>query len=66
MRKGYLSHRQIVKAQVSLRIRTVSPQPSLFAHTMKGVRGSFRQRATSLTLLSGWAYAVEGFQTALR
>ena len=34
MRKGYLSHRQTAKAHVSLRMRTVSPEPSLYAHTI--------------------------------
>ena len=33
MRLWYLSHRRPAKAQASLRIRTVSPEPSLFAHT---------------------------------
>ena len=32
VRKVYVSHRQIAKAQESLWICTVSPQPSLFAH----------------------------------
>ena len=45
MRKGSLSHRQTAKAQASLHIRAASPENSLFAHTIKGLRGSFRQRA---------------------
>ena len=32
MRLRYLSHRRPAKAPASLRIRTVSPEPSLFAH----------------------------------
>ena len=32
MRLWYLSHRRPSKAQASLRIREVSPEPSLFAH----------------------------------
>ena len=32
MRSWYLSHRRPAKAQASLRIRAVSPEPSLFAH----------------------------------
>ena len=32
MRLWYLSHRRPAKTQASLRIRTVSPEPSLFAH----------------------------------
>ena len=58
--------RQLAKVQASLCIHAVSPEPSLFAHTRKGLRGSFIQTATSLTLLSGWACAFEGFQTAQR
>ena len=54
MRKGYLLRRQTAKARMNLPICAVSPEPLLFVHTIKGVRGSFRQRATSLTLLSGW------------
>ena len=36
MRLWYLSHRRPTKAQVSLRIRAVSPEPSLFAHMKYG------------------------------
>ena len=36
MRLWYLSHRRPAKAQASLRIRTVSPEPSLFAHLKCG------------------------------
>ena len=63
MWKKYLSQGRTVKAQASLRICTVSPEPSLFAHTIKGFRGSFVQRATSLALLSGCACAFEGSQS---
>ena len=38
MKLWYLSHRQPAKAQVSLHIRTVSPEPSLFAHIKYGSR----------------------------
>ena len=38
MRLCYLSHRRPEKAQSSLRIRTVSPEPSLFAHMKYGSR----------------------------
>ena len=40
MREVPLSHRRIAKGQGSLRIRAVSPEPSLFAHTMYESRGS--------------------------
>ena len=36
MRLWYLSLRRPVKAQASLRIRAVSPEPSLFANTKYG------------------------------
>ena len=38
MRLWYLSHRRQAKVQVSLRIRTVSPEPLLFAHMKYGSR----------------------------
>ena len=47
------------KVQASLRIRAVSPEPSLLAHTSSESRGTFRQKARSLAPLNGWAYAVK-------
>ena len=47
------------KVQASLRIRAVSPEPSLLAHTSNESRGTFRQKARSLAPLNGWACAVE-------
>ena len=47
------------KVQASLRIREVSPEPSLLAHTSSGSRGTFRQKARSLAPLNGWACAIE-------
>ena len=47
------------KVQTSLRIRAVSPEPSLLAHTSSESRGTFRQKARSLASLNGWACAVE-------
>ena len=38
MRLWYLPHRRPAKAQASLRIRAVSPEPSLFAHMKYGSR----------------------------
>ena len=55
----YLSHMRAAKVQASLRIRAVSPEPSLLAHTSSESRGTFRQRARSLAHLNGWACAVE-------
>ena len=47
------------KVQASLRIRTVSPEPSLLAHISSESRGTFRQKARSLAPLNGWACAVK-------
>ena len=46
------------KVQASLRIRAVSPEPPLLAHTSSESRGTFRQKARSLTPLNGWTCAV--------
>ena len=55
----YLSPVRAAKVQASLRIRAVSPEPSLLAHTSSESRGTFRQKARSLAPLNGWACAVE-------
>ena len=55
----YLSHMRAAKVQASLRIRAVSPEPSLLAHTSSESRGTLRQKATSLAQLNDWACAVE-------
>ena len=47
------------KVQASLRIRAVSPEPPLLAHTSSEPRGTFRQKARSLAPLNGWACAVK-------
>ena len=47
------------KVQASLRIRAVSPEPSLLAHTSSESRGTFRQKTRSLVPLNGWACAVK-------
>ena len=47
------------KVQASLRIRAVSPEPPLLAHTSSESRGTFRQKARSLASLNGWACAVK-------
>ena len=54
----YLSHMRAAKVQASLRIRAVSPEPSLLAHTSSESRGTFRQKARSLAPLDDWACAV--------
>ena len=55
----YLSPMQAAKVQASLRIRAVSPEPSLLAHTSSESRGTFRQKARSLAPLNGLACAVK-------
>ena len=55
----YLSPMRAAKVQASLRIRAVSPKPSLLAHTSSESRETFRQKARSLVPLNGWACAVK-------
>ena len=55
----YLSPMRAAKVQASLRIRAVSPEPSLLAHTSSESRGIFRQKTRSLAPLNGWACAVK-------
>ena len=55
----YLSPMRAAKVQASLRIRAVSPEPSLLAHTSSESRGTFREKARSLAPLNGWACAVK-------
>ena len=55
----YLSPMQAAKVQASLRIRAVSPEPPLLAHTSSESRGIFRQKARSLAPLNGWACSVK-------
>ena len=55
----YLSPMRAAKVQASLRIRAVSPEPPLLAHTSSEPRGTFRQKARSLAPLKGWACAVK-------
>ena len=54
----YLSSMRAAKVQASLRIRAVSPEPSLLAHSRSESRGTFRQKARSLASQNGWACAV--------
>ena len=55
----YLSPMRAAKVQASLRIRAVSPEPSLLTHTSSESSGTFRQKARSLAPLNGWACAVK-------
>ena len=55
----YLSPMRAAKVQASLRIRAVSPEPPLLAHTSSESRGTFKQKARSLAPLNGWACAIK-------
>ena len=55
----FLSPMRAAMVQASLRIRAVSPEPPLLAHTSSESRGTFRQKARSLPPLNGWACAVK-------
>ena len=55
----YLSPMRAAKVQASLRIRAVSPEPSLLAHTSSQSSRILRQKARSLAPLNGWACAVK-------
>ena len=58
-RLWYLSHRRPAKAQAILRIRAVSPEPSLFAHMKYASRRRVRPKLRHLALLDGCACAFE-------
>ena len=66
MRLWYLSHRRPAKAQASLRIHAVSPEPSLFAHMKYGSRRRDRPKIRHLAPLDGCACAFEGDHNAKR
>ena len=55
----YLSPMRAAKVQASLRIRAVSPEPPLLAHTSSESKGTVRQKARSLAPLNDWACAVK-------
>ena len=59
MRLWYLLHRRPAKAQASLRIRAVSPQPSLFAHMKYRSRRRVRPNIRHLAPLDGCACTFE-------
>ena len=59
MRLRFLSHRWPAKAQGSLRIRAVSPEPLLFAHMKNGSRRRVRPKIRHLAPLDGCACAFE-------
>ena len=54
----YLSPMRAAMVQASLRIRAVSPEPPLLAHTSSESIVTSRQKARSLAPLNGWACAV--------
>ena len=55
----YLLPMRTAKVLASLRIRAVSPEPSLLAHTSSESRGTFRKKTRSLAPLNGWECAVK-------
>ena len=55
----YLSPMRAAKVQASMRMRAVSPEPPLLAHTGRESEGTFRQKARSLAPLNGLACTVE-------
>ena len=55
----YLSPMRAAKVQASLRMRAVSPEPPLLAHTSSESRETFRQKTRSLAPLNCWAFAVK-------
>ena len=59
MRLWLISHRGTGKAQASLCIHTVSPEPSLFAHMKYGSRRRVRPKIRHLALLDGCACGFE-------
>ena len=61
MRLWYLSQRWPAKAQASLCIQAVSPEPSLFAQTKYGCRGRVRPNMRQLAPLDSCACAFEEF-----
>ena len=60
MRLWYLSHRRPAKAQASLRICAVSPEPLLFIHMKNGSRQWVRPKIR-LAPLDGCVCAFEEF-----
>ena len=50
---GYLSYRRPAKAQASLRIRALSPEPSLFAYMTYGSRRRVRPK-NQTSIPTGW------------
>ena len=59
MRLRYLSHRRTAKAQASLHIRAVSPEPLLFAHMKYESRLKVRPKIRHLAPLDGSACMFE-------
>ena len=59
MRLWYLLYRRPAKAQASLRIRAVSPEPSLFAHMTYESRQRVQPKIRLLAPLDGCACVFE-------
>ena len=61
----YLSPMRAAKVLARLRMRAVSPEPPLLAHTSNESSGTFRQKARSQAPLNGWACAVKIFHDGM-
>ena len=61
MRLWYFSHRRPVKAQASLRICVVSPEPSLFTYMKYGSRRSVQPKIRHLAPLNAHAHLKNEF-----
>ena len=59
MKLWYLSHRRPAKAQASLRICAVSPEPSLFAHIKYGSKRMVRRKIRHLASVDDCACTFE-------
>ena len=64
MRLWYLSHRRPAKAQASLHIRAVSPEPSLFAHMKNGSRRKVGLKIRQLRLRA-WRISLRRTKSAI-
>ena len=62
MKLWYLSHRRPAKAQVSLRIRAVLSEPSLFAHMKYGSRQRIQPKIRHPHSMAAYAHLKNEFK----
>ena len=60
-----LTHRQTAKAQASLRIHTVLPEPSLFAHKTKGLTKNQTSSPTGWLHMRIWRMSVRWMESTI-